>query len=132
MKIAVVGAGFAGVSAAKVLRQSGFAVTVFEQAPDDIDPEATVPLVRLAWGRSGDKGNLFNVGVFARQPRFYPYIAAALSADAVAGWFAHLVDDPTNPRADRYLLPGGHGLAGARRAVRPAAGGAHRRRSRIR
>ena len=78
--------------------------------PDDIDPEATVPLVRLAWGRSGDKGNLFNVGVFARQRRFYPYIAAALSADAVAGWFAHLVDDPGNPRADRYLLPGSNGL----------------------
>jgi dimethylaniline monooxygenase (N-oxide forming) len=34
MKIAVVGAGFAGLSAAKVLRQSGFDVTVFEQAPD--------------------------------------------------------------------------------------------------
>jgi hypothetical protein len=78
--------------------------------PDDIDPESTVPLVRLAWGRSGDKGNLFNVGVFARQPRFYPYMAAALSADAVAGWFAHLVDDPTNPRADRYLLPSSNGL----------------------
>ncbi|WP_433261070.1 flavin-containing monooxygenase [Micromonospora vinacea] len=34
MRIAVVGAGFAGVSAAKVLRQSGFEVTVFERAPD--------------------------------------------------------------------------------------------------
>jgi cation diffusion facilitator CzcD-associated flavoprotein CzcO len=34
MKIAVVGAGFAGLSATKVLRQSGFDVTVFEQAPD--------------------------------------------------------------------------------------------------
>ncbi|MET8118247.1 NAD(P)/FAD-dependent oxidoreductase [Micromonospora sp. NPDC005189] len=34
MRIAVVGAGFAGVSAAKVLRQSGFVVTVFEKAPD--------------------------------------------------------------------------------------------------
>jgi cation diffusion facilitator CzcD-associated flavoprotein CzcO len=34
MRIAVVGAGFAGLSAAKVLRQSGFDVTVFEQAPD--------------------------------------------------------------------------------------------------
>ncbi|MEU1588296.1 NAD(P)/FAD-dependent oxidoreductase [Micromonospora sp. NPDC005710] len=34
MRIAIVGAGFAGVSAAKVLRQSGFDVTVFERAPD--------------------------------------------------------------------------------------------------
>ncbi|MEU8181381.1 NAD(P)/FAD-dependent oxidoreductase [Micromonospora sp. NPDC049044] len=34
MRIAVVGAGFAGLSAAKVLRQSGFDVTVLEKAPD--------------------------------------------------------------------------------------------------
>ncbi|MBQ0905113.1 NAD(P)/FAD-dependent oxidoreductase [Micromonospora sp. U21] len=34
MRIAIVGAGFAGLSAAKVLRQSGFDVTVFEKAPD--------------------------------------------------------------------------------------------------
>ena len=34
MRIAVVGAGFAGLSSAKVLRQSGFDVTVFEAAPD--------------------------------------------------------------------------------------------------
>ncbi|MEH1098035.1 flavin-containing monooxygenase [Micromonospora sp. CPCC 205561] len=34
MRIAVVGAGFAGLSSAKVLRQSGFEVTVFEKAPD--------------------------------------------------------------------------------------------------
>ena len=34
MRIAVVGAGFAGLSTAKVLRQSGFDVTVFERAPD--------------------------------------------------------------------------------------------------
>jgi cation diffusion facilitator CzcD-associated flavoprotein CzcO len=34
MKIAVVGAGFAGLSAAKVLRQCGFDVAVFERAPD--------------------------------------------------------------------------------------------------
>jgi hypothetical protein len=78
--------------------------------PGDIEAEATVPLVCLAWARSGDKGNLFNVGAFARQPRFFPYIAAALSAEAVAGWFAHLVDDPANARADRYLLPGSDGL----------------------
>ena len=94
---------------------SGYAAELSPQhrepaAPGDIDPEATVPLLRLAWARSGDKGNLFNVGVFARQPRFYPYIAAALTAEVVADWFAHLVDDPAHARADRYLLPGSLGL----------------------
>ncbi|MFG1836803.1 flavin-containing monooxygenase [Micromonospora sp. NPDC049175] len=34
MRIAIVGAGFAGLSAAKVLRQSGFDVTVFDRSPD--------------------------------------------------------------------------------------------------
>jgi cation diffusion facilitator CzcD-associated flavoprotein CzcO len=34
MRIAVVGAGFAGLSSAKVLQQCGFDVTVFEKAPD--------------------------------------------------------------------------------------------------
>ncbi len=79
-------------------------------APDDADVTLTFPLVRLAWARSGDKGNLFNVGIFAREERFYSYIAAALTAGVVADWYAHLVDDPANARADRYLLPGSRGL----------------------
>jgi len=95
--------------------RSGFAPEMLVRpveppVPEDISPDLTLPLLRLAWARSGDKGNLFNVGVFAREPRFYPYIAAALSAETVAGWFAHLVDDPAHARADRYLLPGSNGL----------------------
>jgi hypothetical protein len=95
--------------------RSGFAQAMLVRppeppVPDDIAGDAAVPLLRLAWTRSGDKGNLFNVGVFAREPRFYPYIAAALSSEAVAQWYAHLVDDPANARADRYLLPGSFGL----------------------
>jgi cation diffusion facilitator CzcD-associated flavoprotein CzcO len=34
MKIGIIGAGFAGRSAAKVLRQFGHEVTAFESAPD--------------------------------------------------------------------------------------------------
>jgi hypothetical protein len=78
--------------------------------PGDIDPGKTVPLIWMAWGRSGDKGNLFNVGVFAREPRFYPYIAAALCAKDVGNWYAHLIDDPTNPIVERFLLPGTRGV----------------------
>jgi hypothetical protein len=98
-----------------IAAQSSFAPSMIERprepsVPADIDPALTVPLIRLAWARSGDKGNLFNAGVFAREPEFYPYICAALGAEAVADWFAHLVDDPRNPRVDRYLLPGPCGL----------------------
>ena len=77
--------------------------------PSDAEADITVPLIRLAWARSGDKGNLFNVGVFAREPRYAPYIAAALSAEAVGGWYAHLISD-TAPKIDRFVLPGTHGL----------------------
>jgi hypothetical protein len=74
--------------------------------PADVEPGLTVPLIALAWGRSGDKGNLFNVAAIAREPRFYPYIAAALSSEAVGGWYEHLVADPARTRVDRFLVPG--------------------------
>ena len=30
------------------------------------------PLVRLAWGRSGDKGDAANIGILARKPQYLP------------------------------------------------------------
>jgi hypothetical protein len=78
--------------------------------PGDIDPQATVPLIALAWARSGDKGDLFNVGVFARRPDYAPYIAAALTSEAVRDWFIHFLDTSVPTRVDRYRLPGTNGL----------------------
>lgn len=66
----------------------------------------TVPLVQLAWGRSGDKGDSANIGILARKPEFLPYIRAALTEEAVARWFAHLITG----RVQRYDLPGTHAL----------------------
>jgi hypothetical protein len=65
-----------------------------------------VPLADLAWARSGDKGGMFNVGVIARRPEYYPYICAALQTASVAQWFAHVFDDPSRPKVERFLLPG--------------------------
>jgi hypothetical protein len=79
--------------------------------PPAIEGERTeVPLIRLAYGRSGDKGDLFNVGVIARRPEYLPYIRAALTQDAVAAWFAHAFSDNSRPRVDRYEVPGIHAL----------------------
>ena len=53
---------------------------------------AEVPLGKLAWGRSGDKGDTANIGVIARRPEFVPVISAALTPQAVRAWLAHLVE----------------------------------------
>ncbi|MCO6388729.1 acyclic terpene utilization AtuA family protein [Aliihoeflea sp. 40Bstr573] len=76
-----------------------------EEAPAMDDPVA-VPLVALAYGRSGDKGNHANIGVKAREARFLPYIRAALMPDVVAGYFAHFGVG----KVRRYELPGIHAL----------------------
>jgi hypothetical protein len=79
--------------------------------PPVIDRDCVeVPLVRLAFGRSGDKGNLFNVGIIARKPEYLPYIRAALTPDAVAAWFGHAFSNASKPRVDRYEVPGIHAL----------------------
>lgn len=61
-----------------------------------------VPLVRLAVGRSGDKGNNANIGVIARQPAYLPFIKAALTTETVKTFFA--ATGVTH--VDVYELPG--------------------------
>lgn len=66
----------------------------------------SVPLVQLAWGRSGDKGDAANIGIIARRPEFLPFIRAAITEEAVARWFAHLAHGEVR----RYDLPGTQAL----------------------
>ncbi len=69
----------------------------------DADTDAvTVPLVALAWARSGDKGDDENIGVIARRPEFLPLLRAQLGAAQVRAWFAHLVAG----EVERFDLPG--------------------------
>ncbi|MEP1289045.1 MAG: acyclic terpene utilization AtuA family protein [Nitratireductor sp.] len=73
----------------------------------DAGPDAVkVRLVELAWGRSGDKGDIANIGIMARKPDYLPYIRSALTEDAVKTYFAHLCNGPV----ERFDLPGSHAL----------------------
>jgi hypothetical protein len=74
------------------------------------DGDTPVPLVKLAWGRSGDKGNLYNIGIIARDPDYLPYIRAGLTEQAVAQWMAPTFDDRNDIRVDRYEVPAMHAL----------------------
>ena len=64
--------------------------------------EAEVPLVRIAWGRSGDKGDTSNVGVIARSPALLPYLLRELTEERVRAYLAHLVRGTVT----RHPVPG--------------------------
>jgi hypothetical protein len=65
---------------------------------------ATVPLIRLAWARSGDKGDISNIGVIARHPDLLPLLREQLTEATVASYLAHLVKG----RVTRFDVPGIH------------------------
>jgi hypothetical protein len=79
---------------------------VTDNAPDMV----AVPLVALAWGRSGDKGSKANIGIIARQPQYLPYIWAALSEQIVTERFAHFLEDTAAGNVERFLLPGANAI----------------------
>ncbi len=74
-----------------------------------VDPQLTVPLVALAWARSGDKGDHANIGVIARKTEYLPYILAALSKENVAAFMQHTLC-PEKGKVNSWLLPGIHAL----------------------
>ena len=69
-------------------------------------PRTEVPLVAIAWARSGDKGDDENIGVIARDPRFLPLLREQLNPHTVREWFAHLVLGAV----ERFEAPGLHAL----------------------
>ena len=66
----------------------------------------SVPLVALAWARSGDKGDISNIGLIARHPDWLPLLWAQVTPAAVLAWLGHLVKGPV----ERYHLPGLHAM----------------------
>lgn len=73
-----------------------------DELRDASGPSVSVPLVRLAYARSGDKGNSSNIGVIARQPEFLAVLRAQLTEDVVAKYFTHVLEGAVM----RYELPG--------------------------
>jgi hypothetical protein len=65
-----------------------------------------VPLIAVARGRSGDKGDIANIGVLARHADYLPFIRAGLTDAAVRSYFAHFVKG----KVERYEWPGLNGL----------------------
>lgn len=97
--------------AAQELEELGSDSNYFRVRPEDREKELEsdpnfVPLIELAYARSGDKGNISNIGVIARRPEWLPHLREQLTAERVARWLAHLVKG----RVTRYDVPGIHAL----------------------
>ncbi len=87
--------------------QGGFVAPAAEaeQIPT-VDGAVTVPLIKLALARSGDKGDHANIGVIARKPEYLPFIEAGLSTAAVRRHFAHVLAGGEAGKVERWRLPG--------------------------
>ena len=66
------------------------------------DDARMLPLIALAHGRSGDKGDKANIGIVARRPEQLAWLSAWLTPERVAAHFAHR----TPSKVERFDLPG--------------------------
>ena len=69
-----------------------------------------VPLIALAWGRSGDKGNKANIGIIARDPQYLPHICNTLTEQLVTERFAHFLDNTDAGSVERFTLPASNAI----------------------
>ncbi|WP_276258883.1 hypothetical protein [Haloglomus litoreum] len=61
----------------------------------------TTVLREIAHARSGDKGDIANIGLIASEPEYYPILEAHVTADRVAEHFSELREGPV----ERYEMP---------------------------
>ena len=78
------------------------AQAVVEPAALAASETVEVPLIQVAWARSGDKGDISNIGVIARKPDWLPVLRQQLSEARVAEHLSHLIAG----KVTRYELPG--------------------------
>jgi hypothetical protein len=75
-----------------------------------------LPLARLAYARSGDKGDTSNIAIIARKPEYMPLLRRELTPERIVAHLSHLVEGP----AERFEAPG---LSALNFVIRNALGG---------
>jgi hypothetical protein len=60
-----------------------------------------IRLIEIAHGRSGDKGDTANIGLIAREPRFYPILVREVTPERVKAHFQGLCKGTV----ERFELP---------------------------
>ena len=65
-----------------------------------------IPLSHIAHTRSGDKGDIANIGVIAWKPEHYPVLLREVTPERVKAFFGDMVQG----KVDRFELPNLHAL----------------------
>lgn len=60
-----------------------------------------IPLSMIAHGRSGDKGDMSNIGIIAYDERHYPILVREVTAERVKQYYGEMFDG----KVERYELP---------------------------
>ena len=60
-----------------------------------------IPLSEIAHARSGDKGDMANIGVIAYQPQHYPMLVREVTTERVKSYFGNFVKG----QVERFELP---------------------------
>jgi hypothetical protein len=85
---------------------------VLPDAPPKIKDKLLVPLKlkKLAYARSGDKGNSANIGIICRRPEYLSYVYYSLTERAVMERLSHFISgdslEEKLKHVSRFLLPG--------------------------
>lgn len=77
-------------------------VHLIEQEPTLESDLVRVPLIRLAYARSGDKGNLSNIAIFSRDPKYFHLLKQVLTPELIGSHFKEVANGPV----ERYEAPG--------------------------
>ena len=65
-----------------------------------------LPLINLAYARSGDKGDHANIGVIARSKEYFDFIDSELSPYSISKFFSHVLKGDVL----KWQLPGINGI----------------------
>ena len=71
-------------------------------APTNATGLVKTKLISVAYGRSGDKGDVSNIGIIARDAKYLPYIKRSVTEEVIGKYMQHLCQGSVK----RYELPG--------------------------
>lgn len=73
-------------------------------------PKGTFKLEDIAWLRSGDKGNHCNIGIVAREEKYFELLDSKMTPEFMTEKFGHFFEEDREKKVEKFYLPGINGF----------------------